>query len=168
MPYKIIAVDDGSKDGLLKILKDNYDSDIIIEAYKVNMNVGAAFSTGLFRAIHEAKSDEDIAIIMEGDQTSSTNVINNLINEIQNKQLDIVIDSRYRNEGGFKNFPLLRRLYSKNASRLMRKFFPSKNDILDYSIFFRAYRMEFCEKLWSISVFSALYSPKVLSLTQNC
>jgi hypothetical protein len=132
------------------------------------MNVGAAFSTGLFRAIHEAKSDEDIAIIMEGDQTSSTNVINNLINEIQNKQLDIVIDSRYRNEGGFKNFPLLRRLYSKNASRLMRKFFPSKNDILDYSIFFRAYRMEFCEKLWSISVFSALYSPKVLSLTQNC
>jgi len=144
--YKIIAVNDGSIDRSLPILNELKEQDMVIESTIINMNVGAVFASGLDRALAESKDPNDIAIIMEGDQTSSVRVICELINKINERKDDVLIGSRYLKGGGFVNFPLLRRIYSFGASFLMRFYFPISNNVRDYTIFFRAYRIGIIRK----------------------
>lgn len=139
--YKIIAVNDGSVDKSLDILNKLCGSDMLIESYLINMNVGSAFSTGFERALSESKKDDDIVLIMESDQTSSIDLISSMILEISEKKNDVVIASRYQKGGGYLNFPLSRRIFSRGANYLMRFYFPISDNVHDYSIFFRAYRI---------------------------
>jgi dolichol-phosphate mannosyltransferase len=142
--YQIVAVNDGSKDGCLDILRKLQKPDLHIESYLTNMNVGAVFSTGISYVLSRAKAD-DLMAIMESDGTSSCSVLYDLINKIQKDQSDIVIASRYQKGGEYRNFPLLRRIFSYVASHLMRYYFPIKN-VYDYTIFFRIYRMSVIQK----------------------
>lgn len=146
-PYRIIAVDDGSTDGTGKILDDLARGGLAkIEktGYMVNMNIGSVFATGIDRALETAR-DDDVIIIMESDQTSSINVIDDLVEEIQKRRFDVVIASRYQPGGGYGNFPLSRRLFSIGANYLMRMYFPIAG-ISDYTIFFRGYRVGIIRK----------------------
>jgi len=137
--YRVIAVNDGSADRSLEILRSIKEANVTIMNTAVNMNVGAVFSSGLSMAISQSSNEEDIAILMEGDQTSSMDVTLKLIDEIRQRGLDIVIASRYQNGGGFVNFPFMRRVYSNTANRLLRHYFPFMGQIKDYTIFFRVY-----------------------------
>lgn len=137
--YKIIAVDDGSFDDSLAILHQlNNNNDIIIAPHKVNLCIGAVFSTGFNLALREAKSDSDIVITMESDQTSDIELMKYLIDEIRVNKKDISIASRYLRGGGYLKFPLLRKIYSVCANNILRKFFPIKG-VTDYTIFYRSY-----------------------------
>jgi dolichol-phosphate mannosyltransferase len=143
-PYRIVAVNDGSRDRSLSILKKLQKSDLLIESYKTNMNVGAVFSTGISRVLFQAKP-EDVMLIMESDSTSSSDVIPKLISGIETDGNDVVIASRYRPGGGYRNFPMMRRIFSYAASFLMRYYFPIRG-VFDYTIFFRAYRVGIIQK----------------------
>ena len=138
--YKIIAVNDGSADRTLHVLKNIKSSRLVIVSYYINMNIGTAFSVGIDRILSESKNDNDIMIIMESDQTSEVELVNDLIFQIKEKNNDIVIASRYKKGGKYINFPFTRKIFSCGANWLMRILFPV-NDIRDYTIFFRAYRM---------------------------
>lgn len=139
--YKIIAVNDGSSDGSLKILESLKDEDLIIESYLINMNIGAVFSTALQRVLSESKDNNDILVILESDQTSELSIVDKLLVEIQEGKKDVVIASRYQEGGGYINFPFLRYIFSYCANFLLRKLFPINREVKDYTIFFRAYRV---------------------------
>lgn len=138
--YKIIAVDDGSSDNSLRILKELEGEDIIIARHKVNLSIGAVFSTGFNIALQAAKSDNDIVVLMESDQTSDADLLMHLIDEIRVNGYDIAIASRYIRDGGYINFPFLRKIYSLLANNILRTFFPIRN-VTDYTIFYRSYRV---------------------------
>ena len=138
--YRIIAVNDGSTDNSLAVLKKLPGQMVKIATYKINMNVGAVFSTGIARVLSDSGSDNDVLIIMESDQTSAVNLVPRLIKEIVLGKQDVVIASRYQLPGRYQNFPLLREIYSRGANNLMHWCFPIKA-VHDYTIFFRAYRV---------------------------
>lgn len=142
--YKIVAVNDGSSDNSLKILKELYGKDLVIEGSIVNMNVGAVFSLGIDCVLSEAK-DDDVMVIMESDQTSEVAIINDMVAPIEENTSDIIIASRYLNGGGYVDFPFLRLIFSYCANSLMKFYFPIKN-VVDYTIFFRAYRIVIVKK----------------------
>lgn len=139
-PYRMVAVNDGSTDGSLELLRQLKQDDLVITGSVINMNVGAVFSTGIAEVLRAA-ADEDVMIIMESDQTSELDLILPMAGRIRDEGLDIVIASRYLPGGKYVNFPLPRLLFSHGANRLMRAFFPV-GDVRDYTIFFRAYRVK--------------------------
>jgi dolichol-phosphate mannosyltransferase len=143
MPYRIVVVNDGSSDRSLEILKKLKNNDLHIESYRVNMNVGTVFTTGIEYVLSHA-NDNDVMIIMESDNTSSTVVIKQLIHEIS-KGNEIAIASRYLPGGGYRNFPFIRRMFSYFASLLLHYYFPIRR-VFDYTIFFRAYRVGILKK----------------------
>jgi len=143
--YKIIAVNDGSSDRSLDILNELMDENLIIDGSVINMNVGAVFSVGISRVLSESQNPDDIMIIMESDQTSEVDLVDELISSIQKGEKDIVIASRYKGEGEYVNFPFLRTIFSRCANVMMHHFFPIK-DVIDYTIFFRAYRIGILKK----------------------
>lgn len=144
--YKIIAVNDGSLDQSLEILKELHNGDLLIESSYINMNVGAVFSAGINRALMESKDDNDIVIIMEADQTSSTDALLQLISEINKRKDDVVIAARHIKGGKLVKFPLMRRIYSGNASRFLKFFCYISEHVHDYTIFLRAYRVNILRK----------------------
>lgn len=144
--YKIIAVNDGSLDQSLEILKTLKDGNLLIESSHINMNVGAVFSTGINRVLAESQNDDDIAVMMEADQTSALDTALQLMAEIDKRNDDVVIASRHVPGGRQVNFPLMRRIYSSNASRFLRRLCYISENVHDYTIFLRAYRVKILRK----------------------
>jgi dolichol-phosphate mannosyltransferase len=138
--YQIIAINDGSTDDSLNLLKRLQQEDLVIEGTLINMNIGSVFSMGIAKALTDSSGENDILVIMESDQTNSVTLVKELISVIENGGQDIAIASRYKKGGGYVNFPLLRRIFSFSANFLMRFYFPI-NNVRDYTIFFRAYRI---------------------------
>ena len=136
---KIVAVNDGSADRTAAILNALSGSDLIVLGTHVNMNVGAVFSSGIKYIVSKAQ-DGDLLVILESDQTSAIDLIPVMLDEIRLKGKDIVVASRYVAGGGYRNFPVTRLIFSHLANRLMQYVFPIPN-VLDYTIFFRAYRI---------------------------
>lgn len=136
--YRIIAVNDGSRDGSLELLQELQKGDIVITGSVINMNIGAVFAAGIYEALKSATED-DIIVIMESDQTSEQELVLQMIEYIVSNEADIVIASRYLPGGVYVNFPFLRLVFSHCANRLMRVLFPIAG-VRDYTIFFRAYR----------------------------
>ncbi|MBN3040104.1 MAG: glycosyltransferase [Candidatus Omnitrophica bacterium] len=141
--YRIIAVNDGSTDDSLAILKKlkKAKDDITIENFIINMNIGAVFSTAIDSALKQSDSDDDVLVVLESDQTSELNLISSLIKEIQEKGNDVAVASRYAPGGGYRNFPMHRRVYSFCANFFLRMVFPIGSKVRDYTIFLRAYKM---------------------------
>ena len=136
---KIVAVNDGSADRTAAILNALSGSDLIVLGTHVNMNVGAVFSSGIKYIVSKAQ-DGDLLVILESDQTSAIELVPVMLDEIRFKGKDIVVASRYVAGGGYRNFPVTRLIFSHLANRLMQYVFPIPN-VLDYTIFFRAYRI---------------------------
>jgi len=138
-PYRIIAVDDGSTDRTLETLKELTGKDLQVENYRLNMNVGAAFATGIDAVLSQAKSN-DVMVIMESDGTSDIRVLPALIAKITEDSYDVAIASRYIPGGGYAHFPFQRRIISSLANTVLRFLFPMPG-VRDYTIFYRAYRV---------------------------
>lgn len=144
--YRIIAVDDGSSDLSHHILLQLKGEDMLIAKHRVNLSIGAVFSTGFNIALRESKSDDDIVVIMESDQTSDSDILMRIINEIRAEGKDIAIASRYVRGGGYVKFPLLRMVHSVSANNILRACFPI-NEVTDYTIFYRSYRVKVLRKV---------------------
>lgn len=139
-PFKILAVNDGSSDSSAKILEELQGPDLQVVGSLLNMNIGAVFSLAIDAVLGDSSHPDDIMVILESDQTSSVSLVKDLMDGIEKKDLDLVVASRYRPNGGYRNFPFSRRIFSYSANLLLKKLFPLKA-IADYTIFFRAYRV---------------------------
>lgn len=136
---KTIVIDDGSTDRtpqILKELKNRYSS-IEIITHSGNKGIAQVFESGLTESVKIAK-DEDIIIMLEGDNTNEPEAIPRMLDKIR-EGYDIVVASRFRKGGGFKGFPLIRKIISFLGNLLLRNAFRIDN-VSDYTVFFRAYR----------------------------
>lgn len=144
-PYKIVAVDDGSKDNSSGILRALKADDLVVERFGANRDIGAVFSAGIERILSDSQGSDDVMVIIESDQTSPVTFVDRILSGISEGGADIVIASRYKRGGGYCGFPLTRRIFSLCANRLMGLCFPVKG-VSDYTIFFRGYRISLVRK----------------------
>jgi len=111
--WKIIVVDDGSKDKTPDILK-RYDSsdDFSIIHHKLNNGYGAAIKSGL------SACETAFAITIDGDGQHYLEDIEKLYNKMITSDADMVVGSRK----GLKNASLIRRMGKsmiRNLARLL-------------------------------------------------
>jgi dolichol-phosphate mannosyltransferase len=138
IPYRVVLVDDGSRDLTAKIVQ-GYTTNMPIQLmrHEVNLGLGATIRDGLVSASRIA-GDRDIIITMDADDTHAPGLILRMVRMISEGH-DVVIASRYREGSRTIGVPFLRRMLSHGASWLFRVVFPIQG-VRDYTCGYRAYR----------------------------
>lgn len=138
--FRMIAVDDGSTDKSLDILKSSKKEDMPLEicSYHPNKGVGEAFRRGFEKALEIGK-DTDIVVTKEADNTSDPGILRQLILKIEDGY-DLALASCYAKEGKVLGTTFYRKFLSECANMLLKIFVPIKG-IHTYSSFYRAYRL---------------------------
>lgn len=136
-PYSVIVVNDGSTDDTSAILKNLQPKlNLRILNHANNSGLGAALRSGI-NYISSVVNENDILITMDADNTHTINLIPHLIKNVQTGS-DIVIASRYKDNGKEIGLRKLRKILSRGAGTLLKLFFPIKN-VSDYTSGYRAY-----------------------------
>lgn len=146
LPYKIIAVNDGSYDRTCDVLKDlSMDYPVEILEHPRNMGLGAALRTGLLAAAEESFED-DFVVIMDSDNTHNPKHVLDMVLAAENA--DVVVGSRYIKGGAQLNVPPHRVILSKAINLLVRRLFglPLK----DATSGFRCFRAVLVKRLSDI------------------
>lgn len=136
--YKIIAINDGSTDNSLFILKE-HSQHIPMEIcnHTTNLGPGKAFLTGFTTAL-EIASDDDVIVTLEADNTSDLAILPELISKLNNGN-DVVLASCYASGGKVLNTLFYRRFISWAANLLIKNLFSIKQ-IHTFSSFYRVYQ----------------------------
>ena len=143
LPYKIIAVNDGSYDRTCEVLKDlSLDYPVEILDHSRNMGLGAALRTGLLAAAEESFED-DFVVIMDSDNTHNPKHVLDMLLAAENA--DVVVGSRYVKGGVQLNVPLHRVILSKAINLLVRKLF--QLPLKDATSGFRCFRAVLLKRL---------------------
>jgi len=146
IPYKIIAVNDGSRDRTGEILKDLFaDYPISVVEHETNMGLGAALRTGLLTAISEA-SDDDLIVTMDSDNTHDPEHVLDMLIAIEDAAADVVVGSRYVDGGMQLNVSLHRTLLSRIVNLLIEKMFGLP--VKDATSGFRCFRAGLLKRLY--------------------
>lgn len=140
IPYRVVLVNDGSRDSTLRIVHDcSTRMRIFIKQHDVNLGLGATIRDGLLEAATLAKA-RDIIVTMDADDTHTPGLILRMVRMIS-EGYDVVIASRYQPGSRSVGVPLLRRILSRVASWVFRLVFPIRG-VKDFTCGFRAYRAE--------------------------
>lgn len=136
--YRVIVVNDGSKDGTAAAV-DRAAATMPIERidHPQNRGLGATIRTGLIAALEHA-AERDIIVTMDSDNTHTPGLIARMVRGIREGN-DVVIASRFQPGARIKGVPFHRRVLSRGASVLFRTLFPTPN-VRDFTCGFRAYR----------------------------
>lgn len=142
--YKIIAVNDGSRDhtgDLLRELSDRYP--IIITEHNTNKGLSEALSSGIKTALQQS-SNGDLIITMDADNTHDPQYILNMAKAAEDGA-NIVVGSRYIKDGKQINVPAYRIFLSKTINLLIKKI--AKLPIKDVTSGYRCYKSSILRKL---------------------
>lgn len=137
--FRIIVVNDGSRDNTENILKEykkTYDFVDYIN-HDVNQGLGRAIDT-LFWHVSQNYGKGDIFITLDADNTHNPQIIPRMIDKLMKEKLDVVIASRFVPGGREIGLTIKRKICSRGAAAFLRIFFPI-NSVHDYSCGFRAY-----------------------------
>jgi dolichol-phosphate mannosyltransferase len=146
--YRVVVVNDGSRDKTAPILKElaaHYPIDVI--THKYNRGLGETARDG-FEYIAEVASPSDIIVRMDCDDTHDPNYIPAMVAKIK-EGYEVVTTSRYAPGGGQIGVDWYRRLISRIANLLMKFFFPIRG-VKEYTCGFRAYRVALIQDAISI------------------
>lgn len=146
---KIISIDDKStdctKDIIQKLTSDHRE--IIPLLHQKNQGLGGAISTGLiFFALHS--SDEDIALIMDADNTHDPIYVYSMIKEIE-EGFDCVIASRYCSKSKVTGLSQYRNILTICA-KFYYQILLGIPKIKDYTCGYRAYRSNIIKKAYQV------------------
>jgi dolichol-phosphate mannosyltransferase len=145
-PFRVIVVDDGSRDGTSEVARSFADAlNIRVLRFEQNRGVAEVLKAGLRLVLEESRDpDEDVCVILDADNTHDPRLILEIIPKLREGE-DIVVASRFRGNGGMVGCPLPRRLLSYAVSWTMRIAIHIPH-ITDYSTFYRAYRVSVLRK----------------------
>jgi dolichol-phosphate mannosyltransferase len=138
MAYRIVVVNDGSRDATARILeelRDEFPLDVITQRY--NRGLGESARDG-FEHIAEIASPEDIIVRMDCDDTHDPKYMAAMVAKIR-EGYEVVTTSRYAPGGGQIGVDWYRRFISRIANLIMKSFFPIPG-VQEYTCGFRAYR----------------------------
>ena len=140
-PYRVVVVDDGSKDRTSEVARSFESSlDLKLITFPQNRGVTEVFKTGFKFIIEDSKEpDNDICVVLDSDNTQDPKLIPDMVRRIEAGD-DIVIASRFEGNGGMVGCPWMRQVFSYGVSWLMRTLVGLPN-VKDYSIFYRACRV---------------------------
>jgi len=138
--YKILVVDDGSKDNTADIARQEK---AIVYSHPKNYGLAETFKTETKKAL-ELKAD--IIVHIDADMQYQPKEIPRLIKEIENGN-DLVLGSRFK--GKIESMPLIKRFGNKAFSRVISNITGTK--ISDAQTGFRAFTKEVAEKIDIIS-----------------
>jgi dolichol-phosphate mannosyltransferase len=143
IPYKIIAVNDGSRDRTSEALKDlSADYPLQVVEHYTNMGLGASLKSGLLVATEQV-FDDDVIITMDSDNTHHPKHILDMLTAA--RKADIVVGSRYVAGGTQLNVPPHRVILSKAINTLVNKLF--KLQVKDTTSGFRCFRAILLKRL---------------------
>ncbi len=140
--YEIIAVNDGSLDNTLEILKKLAlkNGKIRVVSYSKNFGRGMALRTG-FR-----ESRGKIVVSIDADLSYNPHYIIDFVETLRlEEDIDFVLASPYMPGGGVQNVPFLRLWISKFGNKILRLAMP--NRIYTSTGIFRAYRRKVLDSL---------------------
>ena len=140
---EIVLVDDGSTDEtgrLIDELADENDQVVAIHHLE-NSGYAQALKTGFKRGIDDML---DVICVMDGDMTHEAGDISRFLMEIE-RGADVVIGSRYVENGKMVDVPFRRVFISKAANFLFRLLLGLK--VRDITSGYRAYRRKVLEKI---------------------
>jgi dolichol-phosphate mannosyltransferase len=146
IPYRIIAVNDGSRDRTGEFLKDlSTDYPVEIVEHPANLGLGAALRTGLLAASEEA-FDDDVVVTMDSDNTHDPKDVLGMLDAIV--KADVVVGSRYAEGGVQLNVPVHRVLLSRMINLMVSKVFqlPSR----DNTSGFRCFRVSLLKRIYGV------------------
>jgi dolichol-phosphate mannosyltransferase len=135
----VIVVDDGSKDGTGRVTEELAKRlPVRLVRHPQNRGLGEAIKTGLRAAMEESRSDRDVIVCMDADDTHPPRYVVPMLKKIT-KGADLVIASRYRKGSRQVGVPLFRQAMSGGAFLLFCAFLGLPG-VRDYTCGFRAYR----------------------------
>jgi len=138
LPYDVIVVDDGSRDGtaeLVRRLAERLPIEVI--THPQNLGLGATTRDGLVRAAERA-SPRDVIVTMDADETHTPGLILRMLRMLREGH-DVVIASRFQSGARVFGVPWHRRLMTVAASLVFRLLFPTPG-VRDFTCGYRAYR----------------------------
>jgi dolichol-phosphate mannosyltransferase len=140
--YRILVVDDGSRDRTAQIVRDAA-AQIPVELiqHPKNMGLGAAMRTGL----KAAAQGSDVVITLDADNSQDPELIKSMIERL-GEEFDVVIASRFQPGAQEVGVPPFRIALSHLASAGIRTLV-RYSGVRDYTCGFRAYRAETLRKL---------------------
>lgn len=134
--YKILVIDDGSKDNTAEVSKKN---GAIVFSHPKNYGLAETFKTEIEKCL-ELKAD--VIVHIDADAQYLPKEIPKLINEIK-KGYDLVLGSRFK--GKIEYMPLIKRFGNKAFSKVVSQV--TKTKISDAQTGFRAFTKEIAKKV---------------------
>ena len=136
--YIIIAVDDGSSDGVSEKIKAiSKDKNVELITHPKNLGLGAAIRSGIKKALEYSRVD--IIVTKDSDMTQDMETVKEMIYLIDNGRYDIIIASRYIAGSAQEKLGLIRRLLTIFGNSLFRSLIKYPN-LTDNTCNYRAYR----------------------------
>jgi dolichol-phosphate mannosyltransferase len=136
--YRVIVIDDGSRDATSTIVRDRgAQMPILLKRHDANQGLGAAIRDGLIIAM-ESAAERDIIVTMDADDTHTPGLIVHMVRMIR-EGCDVVIASRYQPQSQVYGVPVTRRFISYAGSLLCRWLLPIQG-VRDFTSGFRAYK----------------------------
>ena len=135
--YRILIVDDGSRDNTAQIVRDAAaQMPVELIQHPRNMGLGAAMRTGL----NAASRSSDVVITLDADNSQDPELMKSMVERL-GEGFDVVIASRFQPGAQEIGVPAFRILLSHVASAGIRTIvgYPG---VRDYPCGFRAYRGE--------------------------
>jgi len=138
----IIVVDDGSRDQTASVAERGRRRGLPVDVVRHGQNrgLGEAIKTGLRRALELSRSEDDLIVCMDADDTHHPKYILGMLEQAGPGGVDIVIASRYRRGSRQYGVPLHRQAMSVGALVLF-KLFLGLEGVRDYTCGYRAYRV---------------------------
>ena len=139
--FRYVIVDDGSTDETLQVAKSfaRWRPNVRVLTHDRNRGVGAALRTA-FEGIHT-----DIAIVMDTDLSYEPAVAMQLIEVLDREGADVATASPYLRGGSVVNVPLVRRVLSREANRILSLATSGRCSTVTCMV--RAYRVEALRQL---------------------
>jgi len=143
-PFKIILIDDCSKDNTKKLIKKKYNFSLIYKRHKKNKGLSLTLETG-FKLISNKAKKNDIVVTLDSDNTHPVEKIVEMTQKISDS-CDVVIASRFQKGSKVRGVSFFRNLMSLGAKLLFKIFYSYKN-LNDYTCNFRAYKFYLIKNL---------------------